>query len=178
MTLSRKICIGQIMAPHGVKGLVRVRSFAENPEDIGTYAPLTDESGGRVFRLHLQAPVRDHWIVRIEGVADRNAAEALSGQKLYVDRSLLPEPAAGEYYHTDLIGLTVMQEQEGARVGEVVAVHNYGAGDFLEIRLEGRPATEMLPLNSAHVPEIRIREGFLVISPPAGWLDVPEKEEN
>ena len=161
----RKVCIGAIAGPHGVKGLVRVKSFTAVPEDVAAYGPVTDASGSRRFTLDLTGFTRNLLIARIEGVSDRNAAEALRGTELYVRRDDLPEAEEDEFYHADLIGLPVRHE-DGTAFGTVMALYDHGAGDVIEIRtVDG--GTELLSFNREVVPEIDLENGFLVVAPPA-----------
>lgn len=164
-TKDRKVCIGVIAGPHGVNGLVRVKSFTADPEDVAGYGPVTDAAGARRFRIRLTGTARDMLIARIEGVKDRNAAEALRGVELYIDRDRLPEPDEDEFYHADLIGLPA-RSTDGRELGTVAALYDYGAGDMIEIRLRAG-GTELLPFNKMVVPEIDLDRGFVVIEPPA-----------
>ncbi|HEY5598761.1 MAG TPA: ribosome maturation factor RimM, partial [Kiloniellales bacterium] len=102
---TERICVGAIAGAHGVRGLVRLKSFTERPEDITAYGPLTDASGERCFEVSLTGRARDALIARIAGVADREQAAALRGTRLYVARTAQPKPGAEEFYHADLIGL-------------------------------------------------------------------------
>ena len=158
-----RICLGQIGAPHGVRGEVRLRSFTAEPAAIAAYGPLESEDG-RVFTIETLRPAKDFFVVRLSGVTNRDAAERLTNTKLYVPRELLPQPKApDEYYHADLIGLRVV-DCSGRRCGTVVAVHNFGAGDVIEVRPETGDKTEMLPFNAATVPEVNIASGKLVVN--------------
>ncbi len=168
----RRVCIGQVVGAHGVRGEVRIKVFADDPLAIAGYGPLADESGRRRFRLLGMRPAKGVMVARLEGVADRNAAEALRGVRLYVPRAALPETEADEFYHVDLIGLAAYDE-EGGYHGRVVAVHNFGAGDILEIAPAAGGPTELLPFTREVVPEVDIEGGRLTISPPA----VVEAEE-
>jgi 16S rRNA processing protein RimM len=164
-----RICVGVIGAPRGVKGEVRVKSFTAEPEAVAGYGPLTDESGRREFRLRLLDRQGDMLVARIEGVGDRDAAEALKGVRLYVARSALPPPGADEFYEADLIGLTV-QGIDGTALGTVRSVENFGAGPLLEIVLgDGRPV--LVPFTLAVVPVVDIAGRRVVIDPPPGLLD-------
>jgi 16S rRNA processing protein RimM len=130
------VVLGAIAGAHGVRGEVKVKTFTETPEGIAAYGPLTGDPGGRVFRLTGLRAVKDGVVVRIEGVADRDAAEALKGTRLCVSRAALGEPGEEDsFFHVDLIGLSA-QGEAGAKLGTVVAVHEFGAGDMLEVRLE------------------------------------------
>ena len=160
----RKVCVGVIAGAHGVGGLVRVKSFTAEPKGVAGYGPVTDAAGARRFRITLTGAARDMLLARIEGVKDRNAAEALRGVELYVERDRLPEAGEDEYYHADLIGLRA-RSKDGREIGTVSAVYDYGAGDVIEIRLAAG-GVELLPFSKAVVPEVDLDEGFLVIDPP------------
>ena len=129
-----RILLGHISTAHGVRGDVVIKSLTEDPADIATYGPLSDEDGQRQFDIKVVRVTNKGVIARVAGVTDRNAAEALRGTKLYVDRHKLPALEADEVYHTDIIGL-IARRGDGSEVGEIVAVQNFGAGDLLEIRL-------------------------------------------
>jgi len=169
MASDRKICVGMIAGAHGVRGLVRLRSFTEDPGSIINYGTLTDESGKQKFDFALKSSLNDHFIAAIEGVTDREAAEELRGTKLFVARSRLPKIRKGEYYEADLVGLKA-QNKKGKAFGTVLAVHNYGAGPFLEIGMTKRDSF-MLPFTDACVPDVDVGEGRILIEPPTGWLD-------
>jgi 16S rRNA processing protein RimM len=163
-----RVCVGVITGARGLKGEVRVKSFTARPADVGAYGPLSDEAGGRTLDLTVTGPAKDHVIARIGGVADRTAAEALKGTRLYVARAALPEPAEEEYYHADLIGLRVeaADGQGPAAWGAVKAVHDFGGGAMLEIeRPDG--AAVMLPFTRLAVPVVDIAGGRIVVAPPA-----------
>src|SRR5271154_3643685 len=130
------VCLGQIGAAPGVRGEFRLRSFTAEPQAIANYGPLESEDG-RVLEIESLRPAKDHFVARFSGIADRNAAERLANIKLYVPRDRLPAPhAADEFYHADLIGLAAV-DAAGRPIGTVVAVHNFGAGDLIEVRLGG-----------------------------------------
>jgi 16S rRNA processing protein RimM len=159
-----RVLVGVIAAAHGVRGLVRVKSFTAEPEGVASYGEVTDERGHRRFRLTLQGQAKDGVIARIEGVADRDTAEALKGTKLFVPRDALPEIAADdEFYQADLVGLRV-ETRDGRRLGRVKAVLNFGAGDMLEI--EGEGGSQMLPFTKRVVPVVDLAGGRLVADPP------------
>ena len=161
-----RVCLGQIGAAHGVRGEVRLRSFTAEPTAITNYGPLETEDCSVLEIKHLR-PAKDHFVATIAGIADRDAAEALANIKLYVPRERLPEPdAADEFYHADLIGLAAI-DAAGRPVGTVVAVHNFGAGDLIEVRLADA-STQMLPFDATTVPEIDIAAGRMVVALPAG----------
>ena len=162
-----RVCLGQIGAPHGVRGEVRLRSFTADPAAITSYGPLETEDG-RVLEIEALRPAKDHFVATLAGIADRNAAERLTNVKLYVPRERLPKPEEpDEYYHADLIGLAAV-DRAGNPLGSVIAVHNFGAGDLIELRRgEGEP-TELLPFDAVTVPEVDLAAGRLVVELPAG----------
>jgi 16S rRNA processing protein RimM len=170
-----RICVGQILGAHGVRGLVKLASFTEDPEDIAHYGDLTDESGTRTFPVELVGSNKGHWIARIDKVDDRDVAQALGGTRLFVDRAALPPPDEDEFYHADLIGLRA-ELADGTVLGTVAAMHNFGAGDIVELALSSgkRP---LLPFDRETVPEIDPAAGRIVIDPPPGLLDETPVED-
>jgi 16S rRNA processing protein RimM len=167
-----QICVGVVTSPHGVGGALRIKSFTAHPEDIAAYGPLTDETGRRSFELRLLGAAKGVLIARLPGVEDRDRAEALRGLRLYLPRSALPPPEPDEYYHADLIGMAAVLG-DGMPLGRVRAVHDFGAGDTLEIERPGAPPA-MVPFTRAIVPIVEIEAGRLVVEPPPGLLDDSE----
>ena len=162
-----KILVGVFGAPHGIRGEVRLKSYTADPAAIGTYGPLHDESGARDFVLEALRPIgKGMFVARVEGVSDRNLAETLNGTELFVPRDALPAPEEEEFYHADLIGLRV-ENEHSELLGSVVAVHDFGAGDILEIappRDSAEQATVMLAFSRALVPVVDIAAGRIVIA--------------
>ena len=148
-----RVCVGVITGAHGLQGLVRVRPFTDVAEDVGAYGPVQSEDGTRDFVLDVRNRTgKGQILVAIAGVGDRDAAEALKGENLYVSRDRLPSPDADEFYHADLIGLDVVAT-DGRALGTVRALHDFGAGEMLEIQDSGgRLGTVMFTL--AAVPDI------------------------
>ena len=175
MTNERKICVGLIAAAQGIRGFVRLRSFTDDPESIFKYKPLMSEDGQREFKIKFQGVSKDMFVASIDGVTDRNSAEALRGVQLFVERMKLPKPKKGQYYDADLIGL-LAKDGQGKEFGKILAVHNYGAGPFLEIGTTKKDSF-MLPFTDACVPEVDTAKAYALIVPPEGWLD-DEKEDN
>jgi 16S rRNA processing protein RimM len=169
---SDRVLIARIGAAHGIKGEVRVKAFTADPAAIRSYGPL-EAADGRRFEVAgfrpAAGPATDMLVVRFKGIADRNAAEALNGIELSVPRDRLPPADEDEYYHADLIGLTAFGP-DGSELGTVTAVHNYGAGDLIEIAPR-RGETLLVPFTRAVVPEIDMAGGRLVVDPPEGLLD-------
>jgi len=157
------ICVGAIAGAFGVRGEVRLKSFCAEPRAIAAYGPLWTEDGARSFTLTLGAEVAGGLAARLSGVASREAAEALRGVRLYADRAALPALGDDEFYHADLIGLTV-QDPGGAVLGTVAAVLNHGAGDILEVRRG--TATLLLPFTRAVVPTVDLAARRIVADPP------------
>jgi len=174
------VLMGVITGAHGVRGLVRVKSFTAAPAALAAYGPLEDVSGERRFALELAGAVKGVLLARVPGVDDRNTAERLKGTRLYLPRAALPDPGEEEYYHADLLGLAVVLK-DGSPFGTVKAVHDFGAGDSLEIeRPDG--VVVLVPFTSASVPAVDIKAGRLVLEPPPGLLDnrpveVTERDE-
>ncbi len=160
----RKVCIGVIAGAHGVRGQVRVKSFTAEPQDVTAYGPVTDASGARQFDLRITGAARGMMLAKIDGVGDRNAAELLRGTELYVDRDRLPEPDEDEFYYADLIGLDAVSTG-GETLGTVRAMHNFGAGDMIELE-NASGKTEILPFTAAVVPAIDLAAGVVTIDLP------------
>lgn len=163
--MTKRILIGKIGAPHGIRGQVRLISFSGNPDIFEVCKDFhTSESGPETLHLKLMGCSGGAFLAQVEGVSDRTSAENLKGTDLYVSRSRFPDLKDSEYYHADLIGLRAIDVQ-GASVGTVIAVENFGAGDILEIRPENAP-TFYLSFTNENVPEINVKEGFLVVNRP------------
>ena len=163
----RRVCLGQIGAAHGVRGEVRLRSFTSEPAAIADYGPLETEDG-RVFEIEALRPAKDHFVARLSGIRDRDAASALTNAMLYVPRERLPQTEdPDEFYHADLIGLAAV-DQDGKALGTVVAIHNFGAGDLIEVKPRTGGNTELVPFDTTHVPEVDIASGRIVVHPPDG----------
>lgn len=159
-----RLCVAVIAGAHGVRGDVRIKSFTDDPEGLAAYGPLTDKTGAREFQIKIHGLARDLLRAHIKGVDDRNAAEALAGVELYIERGLLPEPEEDEFYHSDLIGLKAVLEG-GSDYGVVRALHDFGAGDVIEIVLAAG-GTVILPFTKAVVPSVELEAGIVVIAPP------------
>ena len=160
-----RICLGQIGAAHGVRGEVRLYSFTADPEAIAGYGPLETEDG-RIVQIESLRRAKDHFVAQLAGVSDRGMAEQLTNIKLYVLRERLPAPdQPDEFYHADLIGLTAV-DRTGDKLGTVVALHNFGAGDLIEVRPTDGHVTQLLPFDEATVPVIDLAAGRLVVVAP------------
>ena len=170
----KRVCVGVVSGAHGVRGAVRVKSFTADPAAVARYGPLEDESGDRRLSLRVVGTAKGVVVCHIGGIVDRGQAEALRGLRLYLPRAALPPTLEDEYYHADLVGLKAALA-DGTALGQVSAVHDFGAGDTLEIqRPEGPPA--MVPFTRAVVPIVDLAAGRLVVDPPPGLID-PVAEE-
>jgi 16S rRNA processing protein RimM len=163
--VAERICVAQIGGAHGIRGEVKLKSFTADPLAVKDYGVLESEDGAASFEIEALRPAKGYLVGRLRGVRDRNAAEQLTNLRLFVPRERLPPPAADEFYHADLIGLAAVTAA-GVEVGTVVAVHNFGAGDILELRPPAGGTTMMLPFTDAFVPRIDIAGGRIVVEPP------------
>ncbi len=164
-----------IGAAHGIKGELRVKTFTGDPLALGDYGPLHARDG-RAFEIETMRPAGEMVVVRFKGIGDRTAAEGLTGTELFVDRSTLPPEEEDEFYHADLIGLSV-RDETGTEAGRVNAVQNYGGGDILEITFRGRKGM-LIPFSQAAVPEVNVAGRFIRIDPvAAGLTDEDENED-
>ena len=162
--------VGEIGRPQGLQGEVRIRSFTAHPAAITEYGPLEDETGARLFEIESLRVTPKALSARLKGVTSRDEAEALTGTKLYVPHSRLPARVEDEWYHTDLIGISAL-DREGVAIGSVVAVHNFGAGDLLEIRPASGGNTVLMLFTRDTVPEVDVEGGWLRIAPPDGLFE-------
>jgi len=170
--MADRVLVAQIGAAHGLRGEVRLKSFTQDPMAVKDYALHSEDA--RTFTIESLRPAKDWLVARLAGVGDRTAAEALRNLRLYVERTSLPPPEAGEFYHADLIGLAAF-DTGGRALGTVVAIHNFGASDIIEIKPESGSAV-MLPFTGTAVPDIDIAAGRLLVDPPAGTFDQAEPD--
>lgn len=158
------VCLGAITGSYGVRGEARVKSFCADPSAIGDYGPVTLDNG-TVAKLTVIRPVKGGYAVRLAGVPHKEAADALRGQKIWAHRDALPSLPDDEYYHSDLIGMTVV-DTGGETLGRVHAVHDHGAGDILETRIDGKPV--LIPFTRAIVPTVDLASGRIIVDLPHG----------
>lgn len=178
MTKPQKpVQMAMIGAPHGVRGELRVKSLTADPLALGDYGPLF-AADGRRFTVAAIRPAKTVVVVRFKEIATREAAEAVIGTELFVDRSALPaELEEDEFYQTDLIGLAV-RDETGRAIGKVTAVQNFGGGDIIEVATPSRGSV-MIPFTLAAVPEVSVTSGFIrVDSRAAGLVDEEDGPEN
>jgi 16S rRNA processing protein RimM len=174
----RLILLGEIGAAHGIRGEVSIRTFTGDPADIAAYGPLSDKTGTRSFTIAGLRVAGKTVIAKLKGVDDRTAAEKLRNTKLFVKRSRLPDLEAGAFYHEDLTGLTAT-DANGAVLGTVAGVVNYGAGDLLEISRPGERDTLLVPFTQQAVPHVDLTSGIVTIAVPdfTEADDEPEAED-
>jgi 16S rRNA processing protein RimM len=162
--VAERICVAQIGGAHGLRGEVKLKSFTADPMAVSDYGPLTTEDGSATFEIEAVRPAKGHLIARFRGIADRDAAERLANVRLFVPRERLPPLAADEFYHADLIGLSAVTA-DGTEIGTVVAVHDFGAGDIVELLPLGGGTTIMVPFTPAFVPSVDIANRRIVVVP-------------
>ena len=162
--MATQICIARIGAPHGVRGAVKLWTFTEDPLAVKAYGPLVTKDGTRQFEVTHAREAKGHLVATLKGVTSRDEAERLNGIELYIAREKLPATSEDEYYHADLIGLAAVTPANEP-LGRVIAIHNFGAGDIIEIA-PPRGATMLLPFTNAVVPSVDLAGGRVVIELP------------
>ncbi|MBN9546710.1 MAG: ribosome maturation factor RimM [Alphaproteobacteria bacterium] len=163
------VLLAAIIGAQGLKGAVKVKLFTETPEALPSYGPLRDKRGKTYEITAFRAGKPGEAVISFSGIADRNAAEALKGTELFVDRDALPATGDEEFYHADLIGLDA-HDSEGRVLGKVAAIHNFGAGDVIEI-LRPDGDNVLLAFTRETVPTIDIAGGRILVA-------VPEDDED
>ncbi|MBI1260405.1 MAG: ribosome maturation factor RimM [Rhizobiales bacterium] len=169
--LAGKVCLGVIVSSHGVRGLVRVKPFTEEPMNVGAYGPVETGDGKRRFAVEAMSMAKGLVLCRLEGVNDRDMADALRGTELYVPRERLPEPEEDEdFYQADLIGLETVDAQ-GRHYGRVLGFQNFGAGDLIEIDPVTGGASVLMPFTADNVPAVDMEARLVIIDPPLGLFE-------
>ena len=158
------VLLAIVLGAHGLKGEVKLKLFSENPDALKSYGVLTAGDGRQIELISSRAHKRDEMVVQLKGFSDRNAAENLKGQRLYVPRSALPPPPEDEFYHADLIGLRA-EDENGNALGTIAAVHNFGAGDVIEITDE-KNASYFVSFTREAVPVVDIKSKRVVVAAP------------
>lgn len=175
----QRVCVGVILGAHGVRGEVRIKSFTADPKDVAAFGPVETEDGARHFKLKVSRSIKDGVAASVSGVTDRDAAEALKGCMLYVSRAALPalQEDEDEFYLVDLIGLAVRWVEGPPQEGKILAVHNFGAGDLIEVATGtggDEKKTLLLPFEREVVPEVNLAGGYVRIRLP---LEVSEEDK-
>ena len=164
--MTERICVARIGAAHGVRGEVKLWSFTEDPAAVANYGPLETEDGTRRFEIESLRRAKDHFLARIAGIDDRDAAERLCNLELYIPRARLPKIEERDtYYYADLIGLDAVT-LDGIKIGTVHALHNFGAGDVIEVMPVDSGEPLMLPFNDVTVPKIDLEARQIVLVQP------------
>ena len=163
--MTDRVCVGAISGSFGVRGEVRIKSFCAEPEDIQKYGPLLSEEG-REFPIKITRSVKGGFAANM-GVASKEDADALRGTRLYTSRDKLPALPDDEYYHSDLIGLEVV-DTGGEMLGKVTSVENHGAGDILEVMGAGMKTPALVPFTKEIVPTVDLSAGRVVVDAPEG----------
>ena len=167
-----QVLVGVIVGAHGIKGEVKLKSFTSEPLSVGRFGPLQSSSGQSFEIVKLKA-AKDDFIAGLKGIADRNEAETLKGIELFVSREKLPKLKEHETYAHDLMGLDVLLD-DGSRLGKLVGMPNYGAGDLLEVAVEGSAETILIPFTSSFVPQDDFSSDKITVNLPEGYLDADD----
>ena len=170
------VLIGKILSPHGVKGQVKLWSYAELPYNLVSYGPLYNKAGTRTFSITLHGQTQGGLIGNIEGVTSRDDAEKLRNTELYIPRSALPETTSSQYYQSDLVGLPV-EDESGKPFGSFAGFHNFGAGIIVEVRLVETDKSELYAFTAATFPVIDVGARKIVIHPPEEIIADTEHDE-
>ncbi|HEX5211756.1 MAG TPA: ribosome maturation factor RimM [Pseudolabrys sp.] len=164
--MADRIRVARIGAAHGIRGDVKLWSFTEDPLAVTQYGPLETEDGKRRFEIEAAREANDHLVAHLVGIDDRNAAETLRNTDLFVSRDRLPPiEEADTFYHADLVGLAAVSE-DGTALGTVTAIHNFGAGDLIEIATAADGEALLLPFNETTVPTVDLEAGRIVVVRP------------
>jgi len=161
-----RVLVAKIATAHGVRGLIKLTTYVENL-DLLLNPLYPSETSMDVITLKLKNATAKHWLAEIPDITDRNAAEALRGTELYMDKSLLPELTGGEMYVSDMVGLPAIDEN-GTEIGKVISIENYGAGDLIEIQPQGE-ASFLLPYTDETV--LNKSKDQITVSIPEGLRD-------
>ena len=156
------ITLGAVASAHGVRGQFKVKPFTVVPSDVAAYGPVHLEDG-RVLQLTVKSVAKNLVICEANGITDRSMAEGLRGQTLSVERAALPELDETQTYHADLIGL-VVQDTGGQQLGIVVGLHDFGAGEIVEISVAGSSTTELYPFYPPFLVDLDTQKGKIVLA--------------
>ena len=172
--MSQRVCLGVIIGVHGIKGLVRIKSYTQTDSDIASYGNLEDTVGNKL-QLKIKGRAKSALLAEVEGVVDRTGAEKLKGEKLFISRDALPAPDEDEFYYADLVGLSVYDNKE-VFIGKVSGVHDFGAGELLDVDLDGSDKSALIPFTKECVPVVDLDAKKLIIEPTLGLID--DSDEN
>ena len=165
-----RICLGVIVGVHGVRGHLKIKAYTDNPAALDRYGPVSLDDG-RLLHLKVKSLSPKGPVIAVaQEVTDRNEAELMRGLELFIKRDALPPTANDEVYHTDLVGLEA-RDNDGVAIGVIVGLHDFGAGDIIEIKPPSGP-TMMLPFAPEYRDEVRLEEGFVTLLPPQGMMEL------
>lgn len=172
MTKQQRIHVGKVIGVHGVKGLVTVKIFSDDLNSLLNQGDVTDKQGERVFKLHFHFKKKQGFVFSVDGIIDRTIAEQLRGTDFYVSDANLSETDDDEFYHKDLVGCQII-DQDGSTIGTVVSLQNYGAGDLLEFQMgENKGETAFIPFNNSFIQEVDLKNQQIKATIPDGLLDL------
>ena len=166
------VCIAEITSPHGVRGQVKLRLFAEDPDLLFVDGGLFDETASHFFEFVSVQPHKNGFLATVKDMSTREAAQAVRQTKLYIRRDQLPQVEENEFYHVDLIGLHV-QDQNKQVLGRIKAIQNFGASDILEIQRQGQKDL-LLPFHGETVVDVQLDKGYVVVHVPDGLMELYE----
>ena len=160
------ICVGELSAAHGIKGYMKLRSFTEVAEDVFDYNPLYTKDGG-IIEIEQKGMLNNNaFVVQVKGITNRNEAEFIKGTEIFIDKSQLPDLEEGGFYYNDLIGLDVKDSKTGNVLGKIKYIHDFGAGDLVEIDFNQKRDLETFPFTEEIFPEINLNEGYVAFNEP------------
>jgi 16S rRNA processing protein RimM len=168
MSETKKLHIADIRTAHGIRGLLKIAIYLENPKDIENYNPVQG-SDGKKYTVILKNAVKGEWLAEVNGIADRNQAELLRGIELFIDRDQLPETDGDEIYLEDLVGCEAINS-EGHKIGDIISVDNFGASDLIEIKPIDGSKTYYLPIAEPYVQDIDVEQKIVVVEPAAEFM--------
>jgi 16S rRNA processing protein RimM len=162
--VAKDVLLAAVIGAQGLKGEVKAKIFTATPDSLPRYGALHTKDGRRLSITAFRTSKEGEAVIAFEGIRDRNAAEALKGTELFVPRNALPETDDDEFYHADLIGLEA-QDSEGRVIGKISALHNFGAGDVMEIALPDGDHV-LISFTRETVPTINVAQGFVMVAVP------------
>ena len=165
-----RICLGVIVGVHGVRGHLKIKAYTDKPAALDRYGPVSLDDGGLLHLKVKSVSPKGTVIAVAQEVTGRNEAELMRGLELFIKRDALPPTANDEVYHIDLVGLEA-RDNDGVAIGVIVGLHDFGAGDIIEVKPPSRP-TMMLPFAPEYRDEVRLEEGFVTLLPPQGMMEL------
>ncbi len=172
MTDDKLICIAKIGKAHGIRGMVYLSVYTEDTSLLLAPNILRDKDGDSSLEIEEISPHKNGFLAKIKNVYDRNMAEELCHKELYILRDELKSITDDDdFYYVDLIGLAVFLQNNDKQFGKIINVHNFGAGDLIEIMPENDGDSFFLPFTKAFVPDVNMQDLRVTISPPDDFID-------